>query len=86
MKHLKHHEKSTVLTCLTLAAMALPGLMPVAEAGRVEETYNAEFQYGHYEESSERMLVDIFDLALSAPIGKTMTGSLSLVRDTMSGA
>ena len=86
MKHLKHHEKSAVLTCLSLAAMALPGLMPVAEAGRVEETYNAEFQYGHYEESSERMLVDIFDVALSAPIGKTMTGSLSLVRDTMSGA
>jgi hypothetical protein len=86
MKNLKHHEKSAVLTCLSLAAMALPGLMSVAEAGRVEETYNADFQYAHYEESSERMLVDTFDLGFSAPIGKAMTGSLSMVRDTMSGA
>jgi hypothetical protein len=86
MKNSKHYEKSAVVACLSLAAMALPGLMPVAEAGRVEETYNADFQYGHYEENNERMVVDIFDAAVSAPIGKAMTGSLGLVRDTMSGA
>ncbi|NOT86496.1 MAG: DUF3570 domain-containing protein, partial [Methylococcaceae bacterium] len=61
-------------------------LMHNANAGRVEETYNGDFQYGKYAESGNRMKVDIFEAALSAPIGKSMTASLSLVRDVISGA
>ena len=57
-----------------------------AQAGRVEETYNADFQYGHYSESDQRIAVDIYETALSAPIGKAMTASVNLVRDTISGA
>ncbi len=83
---MKINTKPSALLCLSLAAIALPGVSPDAQAGRVEETYNADFQYAHYEESSERMSIDTFDLAGSTPIGRAMTGSLSLVRDTMGGA
>ncbi len=71
---------------LTCIALALPGLAQEASAGRIEETYNADFQYGHYEESDQRISVDIFEGALSTPIGKSMTASVNLVRDTISGA
>lgn len=83
MKHRKKHNTVARLSC---AALALPGLLQTAAAGRVEETYNADFQYGHYSESNQRMEVDIFEGALAAPIGKSMTASVNLVRDMVSGA
>jgi hypothetical protein len=83
---MKNNQFSTVLTQLTCAALALPGLLQTADAARVEEDYTGEFQYGHYSESNKRMNVDIFEGAWSAPIGKSMTGSINLVRDTMAGA
>ncbi|MDP2901918.1 MAG: DUF3570 domain-containing protein [Methylovulum sp.] len=86
MKPLKNTEKSAVVACLSLAAMALPGLMQDATAGRVEESYNADFQYGNYSESNQRINVDIFEGALSTPIGKSLTASVNLVRDTIAGA
>lgn len=83
MKHRKKHNTVVRLSC---AALALPGLIQTATAGRVEETYNADFQYGHYEESNSRIRVDVTDLAMSAPIGKNMTGSVGILRDTIAGA
>ncbi len=82
----KDKNHTNIVARLSLAALALPGLMQDANAGRVEETYNGDFQYGHYSESGQRMDVDIFEGALSAPIGKSMTASVNLVRDTISGA
>jgi hypothetical protein len=80
-------KTSAMLANLTLAALALPGLMPdLAQAGRVEETYNTDFQYGHYSESGNRISVDIFENAISIPLGQSMTGSVSVVRDVISGA
>lgn len=79
-------KKHNTLAHLTCAALALPGLIQTAAAGRVEETYNGDFQYGHYSESNQRMKVDIFESALSAPIGKSMTASVNLIRDMISGA
>jgi len=76
----------TLVNRLSLAALALPGLIQPAQAGRAEETYNSDFQYAHYEESGERMKVDVFELSAAAPIGKAFSVSLDLVRDTMSGA
>jgi len=76
-----------MLANLTLAALALPGLMPdLAQAGRVEETYNADFQYGHYSEGGQRIDVDIFESTVSVPLGQSMTGSVNVVRDVVSGA
>jgi hypothetical protein len=83
---MKNRKKNTTAMRLSCAALALPGLMQTASAGRVEETYNADFQYGHYSESNKRMDVDIFEGALSAPIGQAMTANVNLVRDVVSGA
>ncbi len=83
---MKQRKKQNTLARLSYAALALPGLIQTANAGRVEETYNADFQYGHYEESNSRIRVDVTDLALSAPIGKDMTASVGILRDTISGA
>ncbi len=60
--------------------------MQTAAAGRIDEAYTADFQYGNYGESNNRMSVDTFDGAISAPIGKSMTASVNLVRDVISGA
>lgn len=79
-------EKSNFVTCLSVAALALPGLMQTAVAGRTEETYNADFQYGHYSESSSRIDVNTYEGALSAPIGRSMTASVALVKDIVAGA
>jgi hypothetical protein len=83
---MKHRKNNNTVARLSCAALALPGLMQTATAGRVDETYNADFQYGHYEESNSRMRVDVTDLALSAPIGKNMTGNVGILRDTIAGA
>jgi hypothetical protein len=77
---------NTLVERLTLAALALPALMQTAQAGRTEETYDADFQYAHYEESNQRMRADVFEFSAAAPIGKAFTASIDLVRDTLSGA
>lgn len=79
-------RKNNSIVRLGCAALALPGLMQTATAGRVEETYNADFQYGHYSEGKKRMEVDIYEGALSAPIGKSMTVNVGVLRDMVSGA
>ncbi len=84
--YMKHRKKNNAIVRLGCAALALPGLMQTATAGRVEETYNADFQYGHYSEGKQRMHVDIFDGALSAPVGKDMTLNVGILRDIVSGA
>jgi len=81
-----NQEKSNFVACLSIAALALPGLMQTAVAGRTEESYNADFQYGHYSESSSRIDVNTYEGALSAPIGRSMTASVALVKDIVAGA
>lgn len=82
---MKHRKKSNLLKRLSCAALALPGLIPDANAGRVDETYDVDMQYGHYEESG-RMKVNTFESALSMPLGKAMTAMFNVVRDVVSGA
>lgn len=82
----KQRNKNNTIARLACAALTLPGIMQTATAGRVEETYNADFQYGHYSESGKRIEVNIFEGALSAPIGKALTLNVNLVRDVISGA
>lgn len=81
---MKKNKKA--LAKLNLAALALTGVMQDANAGRVDESYNFDFQYGNYSESGNRMNVDIFETAISTPIGKSMTFAASAVRDVISGA
>jgi len=77
---------NSLINRLSLAAITLPGLMQVAEAGRIEESYQSNFAYAHYEESGNRMKADVYNLSASAPVGKAMTVSLGLIRDVLSGA
>ncbi|MCX7101194.1 MAG: DUF3570 domain-containing protein [Methylobacter sp.] len=83
---MKNRKKTNTVARLSFAALALPGLMQTATAGRTEEDYSADFQYGHYQESNRRMNVDVFDGALSAPIGKSMTANVGILRDIIAGA
>ncbi len=83
---MKKNKPNHALAKLNLAALALTGVMQDTNAGRVEENYNSDFQFGHYSENGNRMSVDIFETAVSAPIGKSMTFSASAVRDVISGA
>jgi hypothetical protein len=83
---MKKSKNLNALAKLNLAALALTGVMQEANAGRVEEDYNFDFQYGNYTESGNRMKVDIFETAISAPIGKSMTFAASAVKDVISGA
>ncbi|MEQ1739853.1 MAG: DUF3570 domain-containing protein [Methyloglobulus sp.] len=83
---MKNDKKSNIAAKLTFAALALPGLVQTVSAGRVEETYNADFQYGNYQEGDGRMGVDIFEGAFSVPIGKSMTANVNVIRDSISGA
>ncbi|AEF98621.1 hypothetical protein Metme_0172 [Methylomonas methanica MC09] len=83
---MKYRKINSSVVRLGCAALALPGLMQTVSAGRVEETYNADFQYGHYSEGKKRMEVDIFEGALAAPIGKNMTANVGILRDMVSGA
>ena len=79
-------SKKNLISRLSLAALALPGLIPQAEAGRAEETYNTDAQYVHYEESGGRMQVDVAEISAAIPIGKAYTLALDFVSDTISGA
>ena len=83
---MKNRKKTNTVARLSFAALALPGLMQTASAGRTEESYNADFQYGHYEESNKRINVDVFDGVISAPIGKSMTANVGVLRDIIAGA
>lgn len=83
---MKKNKTLNALAKLNLAALALTGAVQETQAGRVEENYNFDFQYGNYSESGNRMNVDIFETAISTPIGKSMTFAASAVRDVISGA
>jgi len=82
----KKNKDSALVNRLSAVALTLPGLVQQADAGRIDESYDLDFQYGHYSESDDRMEADVFQGALSAPLGRSMTASINLVRDTLSGA
>lgn len=74
----------TALAALTTAALGLPGLAPLAATPVAEPEGNV--QYGHYEESSNRMKVDVDHADFVAPIGDRVEFTFSIDRDTYSGA
>ena len=52
---MKKNKTHSLIRSLSIAALALPGLMQTAAAGRIDEAYTADFQYGNYGESNNRM-------------------------------
>ena len=77
-------KQNQALLALTTAALSLPGLdakaaIPVSEA-------KANFQYGHYQESDNRMKVQIYHADMVLPLADRFELTFSIDQDTYSGA
>jgi len=66
--------------------MLLPGICHNAQAARIEENIQTDFQMATYNESDERMQVDVFEAAISAPVGEQMDMHIDIIKDVMAGA
>ncbi|OAI02696.1 hypothetical protein A1353_15750 [Methylomonas methanica] len=78
------NDKHKALAALTSAALALPGLQ--AQGATPAAQAEANFQYGHYQESDNRMAVDVYHADFTVPYKDTLELSFSIDRDTYSGA
>jgi hypothetical protein len=77
-------EKNKVLAALTSAALGLPGLSAQAAVPAAKAQGNV--QYGYYEESDDRMRVDIYHGDVTLPLTERLEFTFSVDRDTYSGA
>ena len=78
--------RSDAIKALTAAALALPGMLPKAEAAQAVIEPIADFQYGHYQESDDRISVDIYQGMAVLPVSKSIEVQTNWVIDTFSGA
>ncbi len=78
-------KKNSILTRLSCVAIALPG---IASASGADGKISTDFQVGHYNESDQRIKVDVYEASISAPVpvGKETTFNLGLIKDIISGA
>ena len=77
-------ETGKSLAALTAAALCLPGMS--AKAAIVSNNIFSNVGYGHYQESSNRISVDVYHADALAPITDRLELSFSFDRDTYSGA
>lgn len=77
-------DKKTALAALTTAALSLPGLTVSAAIPTAQILSNVS--YGHYQESDNRMQVDIYHADAIIPLTDRLELAFSLDRDTYSGA
>jgi hypothetical protein len=77
-------DKNTALAALTTAALSLPGLNASAAIPSAQIMSNVS--YGHYQESDNRMQVDIYHADAIIPLSERIELAFSLDRDTYSGA
>ncbi len=77
-------DNNKALAALTTAALSLPGLNATAAvpAAQIE----ANVSYGHYQESDNRMQVDIYHADAIIPLSDRIELAFSMDRDTYSGA
>lgn len=76
-------DKNKALAALTSAALSLPGL---AAAATLNANIRTNVSYGHYQESDNRMQVDVYHADASIPLSERLELAFSLDRDTYSGA
>lgn len=74
------------LAALTASALALPGMIPSAEAGTPVANVQTNFQYSHYQESQDRVHVDIVHGSAIAPITGRFELGGNWIEDTWSGS
>ncbi|MBD9356880.1 DUF3570 domain-containing protein [Methylomonas albis] len=77
-------ETRTTLAALTSAALSLPGMH--SQAAVPSQQPNLNLLYGHYQESNDRMQVDVYHVDFSVPFADRIEMAFSLDRDTYSGA
>ncbi|UOA07442.1 DUF3570 domain-containing protein [Methylobacter sp. S3L5C] len=77
-------DKKTALAAFTTAALSLPGLTVSAAIPSAQILSNVS--YGHYQESDNRMQVDIYHADAIIPLTDRLELAFSLDRDTYSGA
>lgn len=77
-------SKRSTLAVFTSAALSLPGLD--AGAAIPVEKAAANVQYGHYQESDNRMKVEVYHADAIVPIGDRMEFTYSIDQDTYAGA
>jgi Protein of unknown function (DUF3570) len=81
---IKPVSNKTALAALTTAALSLPGFDTQAAIPADRILGNAS--YGHYQESDERIQVDVYHADALIPLSDRLELSFSLDRDTYSGA
>ncbi len=77
-------EKGRALAALTTAALSLPGLDVSAAVPAAKAEGNV--QYGHYQESDNRMKVQVYHSDALIPLNDRLEFNFSYDRDTYSGA
>ena len=77
-------DKNSVLAAFTSAALSLPGLQAEAAIPIAQPELN--LLYGHYQESDDRMQVDVYHLDFVVPFADRLEMGFSIDRDTYSGA
>lgn len=77
-------DTNKALAALTSAALSLPGLS--AQAAIPSSSVKTNISYGHYQESDDRMQVDIYHADAVIPLSDRLEVAFSLDRDTYSGA
>jgi len=78
--------KNSALKAFTIAALALPGLLQTTKAAQKTIKPVIDFQYGHYQESDDRISVDIYQGMIALSISKALEIQSNWVVDTFSGA
>jgi Protein of unknown function (DUF3570) len=77
-------DNRRTLAALTSAALGLHGLQAAAAVAVANPQLN--LQYGHYQESDDRMQVDVYHADFTVPYNDRLELSFSVDRDTYSGA
>ena len=81
---IKPKPNKAALAALTTAALSLPGLK--VQAAVPADRIQGNVSYGHYQESDERIQVDVYRANALIPLSDRLEFSFSLDRDTYSGA
>lgn len=79
-----NNDNRRTLAALTSAALGLHGLQAMAAVAVTDPQLNV--QYGHYQESDDRMQVDVYHADFTVPYNDRLELSFSIDRDTYSGA
>jgi len=83
---IKENANQRALTSLTLAALALPGVIASAHAELAPQEYSLDANVSHYEESGRRMAVDIYQGVATASVNDKLSFKLNAVNDVVTGA